>query len=307
MNALGDAWRHGAAWLAVTGFVTRVTTRGSREYVPPAERVAVFDDDGTLWPERPLPIQWDFLTQCFAEETKQHPHLLRQEPWRAAAAGDLAWFADAEAFHLRGDGTRVRLVTGAAHGAFDGMDVAAYAEQAALFLPPAAHPVLHRPYLHCGYAPMRGLMRYLRSHDFSVYIATGGDREFARPLLARLFDIPPEHVIGAATGLRYLDDGARIVTGDEPALADDPADKPVRVWRALGRRPILTAGNSNGDIPLLRFTGGGGPALRLLVDHDDAEREFSYADGAEDALAHAGTEGWTVVSMREDWARVFDA
>ncbi|GIG70456.1 haloacid dehalogenase-like hydrolase [Phytomonospora endophytica] len=305
MNTLGNGWRHGVAWLAITGFVTRVTTPGSREFVEPELRVAAFDSDGTLWCEKPLPVQLDFLTRRFVERAKQDPSVRGRQPWRAAAENDLTWFGEAVARHYRGDDTDLSTVAEAVGTAFDGVDVGAFADEVALFLSSAAHPVLQRPYLHCGYPPMRELLRYLDSNAFTCYIAAGGDRDFARPLAARLHGVPPERVVGGTSGVRYRDDGRRLCKEGMEFL-DEGAKKPGRFWSRVGRRPILTVGNSNGDIPLLRFTGGEGlPALRLLVDHDDAAREFSYTVGAEDALAHANTEGWTLISVRDDWDTVF--
>jgi len=306
MNTLGNGWRHGVAWLAITGFVTRVTTPGSREFVEPALRVAAFDSDGTLWCEKPLPIQLDFLIRRFVERAKQDPSVREKQPWRAAAENDLAWFGEAVARHYRGDDTDLSTVADAVGAAFDGVDVAAYADEVSLFLSTAAHPVLHRPYLHCAYPPMRELLRYLESHGFTCYIAAGGDRDLVRPVAERLYGVPPERVVGGAAGLHYRDGDRRFVCKDRMEFHDDGPEKPVRFWSRVGRRPILTVGNANGDIPLLRFTGGEGlPALRLLVDHDDVTREFAYTVGAELALSHAGAEGWTLISMRDDWDTVF--
>ncbi|MEV0648508.1 HAD family hydrolase [Phytomonospora sp. NPDC050363] len=305
MNTLGNGWRHGVAWLAVTGFVTRVTTPGSREFVEPAERVAAFDTDGTLWCEKPLPIQHDFLIRRFVERAKRDPSVRDKQPWRAAAENDLSWFGEAMARHYRGDDTDLKTLAHATGGTFEGTDVAQFTDEVSLFLSSAAHPVLRRPYLHCAYAPMVELRRYLEAGGFTCYLASGGDRDFVRPLADRFYGFPPERVVGGSLGLRYRDEG-HAVGKDHLDFFDDGRDKPARFWARVGRRPILTVGNSNGDIPLLRFTGGPRlPALRLLVDHDDGEREFSYSVGAEDALSRAGAEGWTLVSMRDDWATVF--
>ncbi|HEY1177196.1 MAG TPA: hypothetical protein VGF17_13650 [Phytomonospora sp.] len=167
MNTLGNGWRHGVAWLAITGFVTRVTTPGSREFVEPERRVAAFDGDGTLWCEKPLPMQLDFLTRRFVERAKRDPAVREKQPWRAAAGNDLAWFGEAVARHYRGADTDLSTVADAVGTAFGGADAAAFADEVALFLSSAAHPVLQRPYLHCGYPPMRELLRYLASSGFT--------------------------------------------------------------------------------------------------------------------------------------------
>jgi hypothetical protein len=152
------------------------------------------------------------------------------------------------------------------------------------------------------------LLRYLEANGFTNYIASGGDRDFMRPITQEIYGIPPERVVGSSNALRYVEDdhGGSVVYQAEPDVFDDGPTKPVRIWSRVGRRPILAVGNSNGDVPMLRFAGGPSrPALRLLVLHDDPEREFDYVAGAEEALEHAESAGWTVVSVKDDWASVF--
>jgi hypothetical protein len=152
------------------------------------------------------------------------------------------------------------------------------------------------------------LLRYLEGHGFTCFIASGGSRDFMRAITGEIYDIPPERVVGSSNGLQYVDDehGGSLEYLAEPDVFDDGPAKPVRIWSRIGRRPLLAGGNSNGDIPMLAWAGGSDrPALRLLVLHDDAEREFDYVRGAEKALARAKAEGWTVVSVKEDWATVF--
>jgi hypothetical protein len=152
------------------------------------------------------------------------------------------------------------------------------------------------------------LLRFLESHGFTCFIASGGSRDFMRVITGELYGIPPERVVGSSFGLRYADDehGGSLAYLAEPDVFDDGPTKPVRIWSRIGRRPILAAGNSNGDVPMLRYAGGRSrPALRVLVAHDDAEREFAYTAGAEQALERAGAEGWAVVSVKDDWATVF--
>ena len=172
----------------------------------------------------------------------------------------------------------------------------------------ASHPTLGRPYLSCGFVPMIELLRYLEANGFSTYIASGGDRDFMRPFAEGLYGIPPERIIGSALGLDF--DQAGDVTGllykSSIEFFDDGPTKRVRIWSRLGRRPLVAVGNSNGDIEMLRFARSSErDALRLLLRHDDAERESAYDAGAEDALGRAAERGWTVVSMRDDWTRVF--
>ncbi|HET7666583.1 MAG TPA: HAD family hydrolase, partial [Mycobacterium sp.] len=164
----------------------------------------------------------------------------------------------------------------------------------------AVHPTLKRPYTACGYRPMVELLRYLEARAFTCYIVSGGGRDFMRPVTSALYGIPPERVVGSSVGLVYRD--GELTTTAQPEFLDDGPMKPVRLWGRIGRRPILAAGNSNGDIEMLEFTRG----LRLLVLHDDAEREFDYTAGAEKARELAAAENWTVVSVRDDWATVFN-
>ena len=169
-------------------------------------------------------------------------------------------------------------------------------------------PTLGRAYHECGFAPMIELLQYLEANGFTNYIASGGDRDFMRPVTEEIYGIPPERVVGSSNALRYLDDehGGSVAYAADPDVFDDGPVKPVRIWSRIGRRPILAGGNSNGDVPMLRYTGGKGrPALRLLVLHDDAEREFDYTAGAEQSLEEAAKHGWTVVSVKNDWSTVF--
>jgi hypothetical protein len=173
------------------------------------------------------------------------------------------------------------------------------------FFDDATHPTLGRPYTACGYPPMVELLRYLEANGFTNYIVSGGGRDFMRPVTESLYGIPPERVVGSSVGLVYRD--GSLFTTDQPEFLDDGPIKPVRLWSRIGRRPIFAAGNSNGDIEMLEFSrASDGPSLQLLVLHDDAEREFDYVTGAEKALELAASQGWTVASMRDDWATVFD-
>ena len=183
-----------------------------------------------------------------------------------------------------------------------------YLAAAAAFLDKAPHPTLGRRLRDCWYVPMVELLRYLEANGFTCFIASGGSRDFMRAVTGELYGIPPERVVGSSNGLEYTDDdhGGSLAYLAQPDVFDDGPVKPVRIWSRIGRRPILAGGNSNGDVPMLRFAGRQGrPALRLLVLHDDPEREFAYVKGAEQALERARAEGWTVVSVKDDWATVF--
>ncbi len=301
-------WNDTPTRRAIVDFVQAVSTEDSPGFVAPAERVAVFDNDGTLWSEKPVPIQLDFTLFRMAELAGQDPSLAERQPYRAAVERDFRWLDQAIVKHYHGDDADLGLLMGAVESAFEGMEVEAFGAEVMAWLTTASHPVLRRQYLACGFAPMVELLRYLEANGFSTYVASGGDRDFMRPFAHRIYGIPPERVIGSALGLDFDDrgDDTRLVYKSKVEFFDDGPTKPVRIWSRVGYRPLVTGGNSNGDIPMMRFARTGGrEALRLLVLHDDADREFAYTTGAEDALDRAKTHGWTVVSMKEDWSAVF--
>ncbi|HEX3711704.1 MAG TPA: HAD family hydrolase [Trebonia sp.] len=304
------SWRDTPTRHAVEEFVQAAAKDGGDRFVAPAERVAVFDNDGTLWSEKPVPVQVDFTLSRMAEQAAADPSLRLQQAYQAAATRDYAWLGEVVVRHYHGDDSGLRELQGAVESAFDGMSVEDYAGLVTDWLGAAEHPVLHRPYLSCGYLPMMELLRYLEANGFTVYIASGGDRDFMRPFADTVYGIPPERVIGSALGLDFDDgeDDTRLLYKSKIEFFDDGPAKPMRIWSRTGRRPLVAGGNSNGDIPMLRFvrTGERG-ALRLLVLHDDAGREFDYTAGAEDALDRARAPGWTVISMKDDWETVFAA
>ena len=293
-----ESWTDGPTKSAIVDFVGRVITEGP-DYVSPEERVAVFDNDGTLWCEKPMYIQLDFLLRRFKEQAEADPSLRNQQPYKAAYSGDLQWLGDAVTKHYQGDDTDLKPLMGAILKAHHEITVEEHAGRVNAFFTEAKHPTLGRPYTSCGYAPMVQLLRYLEANGFTCYIVSGGGRDFMRPVTGALYGIPPERVVGSSVGLVYRD--GNLYTTDQPEFLDDGPVKPARLWSRIGRQPILAAGNSNGDIEMLEFTRG----LRLLVLHDDSDREFDYTAGAERSLEQAARDQWTVVSMRNDWATVF--
>jgi phosphoserine phosphatase len=302
------SWNDGAALAAIRDFVARVTAEGSPEFLPVTERVAVFGNDGTLWCEKPMPIELGFILQRLAAMAEQDPALRERQPWKAAYERDYAWLGGVLAEHYAGDDSNVRLLAGGILAAYAGISVEDFEAQSDAFLRTAQHPTLGRRYLDCAYAPMVELLAYLTANGFTNYIASGGDRDFMRPVTEEIYGIPSERVIGSSNALRYTDDehGGTVSYAAEMDVFDDGPIKPVRIWSRIGRRPILAAGNSNGDIPMLQYAGGKGrPALRLLVLHDDNEREFDYTAGAETSLEQAAAKSWTVVSVKNDWSTVF--
>jgi phosphoserine phosphatase len=297
------SWHDGPTKTTIIEFVEAVN-----DSVPPEERVAVFDNDGTLWCEKPMPVELGFILERLAEMAEHDASLRERQPWKAAHEKDYAWLGGAITKHYHGDDSDVKLLMGGILQAFAGMAVETYASAAEAFLREAQHPTLGRTLRDCGYAPMVELLRYLEDNGFTTFIASGGDRDFMRPVTHEIYGIPSERVVGSSTALRYEEDehGGTVVYQAQMDVFDDGPVKPVRIWSRIGRRPLVAVGNSNGDVEMLQFAGGPSrPALRLLVRHDDAEREFDYVAGAERALEQAEAQGWTVVSVKNDWATVF--
>jgi len=301
------SWTDGLTRSAIVDFVSRVTTDGP-ECVAPEARIAVFDNDGTLWCEKPMYIQLDFIARRLAENAGTEPTLAAQQPYKAALSGDLRWFGAAITKHYQGDDTDLKVLAGAVLSLHESMTVEEHAALIAHFFAEAKHPTLGRPYPECTYRPMVELLRYLEDNGFTCYIVSGGGRDFMRSITSAIYGIPPERVVGSAQGLRFESQNGNGNLLIKPALdiVDDGPEKPVRIWSRIGGRPILAAGNSNGDDEMLMFAGTPTtPSLRLLVLHDDAEREFDYTAGAERALDHARLFGWTIVSIKDDWTTVF--
>jgi hypothetical protein len=303
-----SSWNDTATCHAIVQYVESVTRDGGPSYVPPAERIAVFDNDGTLWAEKPMPIQMDFTLRRMAELAEQDPVLRERQPWKAAYEKDLHWLGAVMVKHYQGDDSDLRLLMEEVPRTFAAMSVDAYQANVAAFFESANHPTLGRPYRACGYRPMVELLRYLEANGFTPYIASGGDRDFMRTIASALYDIPPERVIGSTQAIEYQEreDGTDILYKAQMEFFDDGPEKPDRIWSRIGRRPLVAGGNPNGVVPMLRFARTPArPALRLLLLHDDAEREFAYVAGAELALERARARGWTVISIKNDWATVF--
>jgi phosphoserine phosphatase len=302
------SWNDTPTRQAIVEFVEHVTREASPDYLDIPDRIAVFDNDGTLWCEKPMPIELGFILVRLAEMAEMDSSLRDRQPWRAARENDLAWLGQVITSHYHGDDRDVKVLMGGIVRAFAGMSVEEYARAADAFLRGGRHPTIDRALRNCGYLPMIELLRYLEANGFTTFIASGGDRDFMRPVTDEIYGIPAERVIGSSNALRYRQDetGGNLVYVDEPDVFDDGDTKPVRIWSRVGRRPVVAAGNSNGDIPMLHYAGGASRrGLRLLLLHDDPDREFDYTAGAEKSLERASDEGWTVVSIKNDWEAVF--
>ena len=301
------SWRDTRATQAIVEFVDQVTREGGSGYLPPSERIAVFDNDGTLWCEKPIQIEIGFILQQLAGMAEADASLRTRQPWKAARERDYRWLGNAITKHYAGDDSDVKVLMAGMLRAFAGMTVEEYAVLADEFLH-GRHQTIDRKFRECGYLPMIELLRYLEANGFSTFIASGGDRDFMRPVTDEIYGVPAERVIGSSNALTYQEDehGGTLVYLEKADVFDDGPTKPVRIWSRIGRRPIVAGGNSNGDIPMLHYSRGpSGQGLRLLILHDDPEREFDYTAGAEQSLERAQNDDWTVVSIKNDWATVF--
>jgi phosphoserine phosphatase len=283
-------WNDGPAKTAILEFVRSVTTRGTT-FVSPAERIAVFDNDGTLWCEQPMYIQADFVFRRFKEMVRQDPERAREQPYKAVVEGDTEWLRDIYA--------HVPEVIKGVTEAFAGITTEAFDAAVREFFASATHPTLGVPYTQVAYRPMRELIELLKANDFQVYICSAGGRDFVRAVCEEVYGLPRDHVIGSAATLEYRDDDLYRTVGVEQPIADGPG-KVIHIWARTGRKPLLAGGNADGDAEMLESA-----RFALLVHHDDARREFAYDAGAERVLAEAKERGWTVISVKEDFATVF--
>ena len=296
------SWNDTGPKRAIIAFVDNVTTPGSPGYVPPAERIATFDNDGTLWAEQPVYFQFLYIADRVKALAPQHAEWQTEEPFASLLKGD---FQRA----LAGGESAVVKLLAATHA---GMTTDEFAATVSDWITTANHPGTGRLLTDMVYQPMLELLAYLRANDFKTYIVSGGGIEFMRPWAERVYGIPPEQVIGSSGGLAYEIREGKPVIVKTPGivLIDDKAGKPVGIQRHIGRRPIAAFGNSDGDLQMLQWTmAGSGSRFALYVHHTDAEREWAY-----DRKSHIGkldlgldearAKGWTVVDMKRDWSRI---
>jgi hypothetical protein len=298
-----QSWNEGPAKQAIVTFVERVTKEGSPDFVPVSERIATFDNDGTLWVERPMYVQVMFLADRLRALAPRHPEWQTKEPFAAFLKGDLKSVAAA------GEAGVAELMA-ATHS---GMTTDEFSKVVSDWIATAKHPTTNKLYTEMVYQPMLELLKFLRSHGFKTFIVSGGGIEFMRPWSERVYGIPPEQVIGTAGGLKYelRRDSPTILKLPVLVLNDDKEGKPVGIQRHIGRRPIAAFGNSDGDFQMLEWTtSGAGPRLGVIVHHDDADREWAYDRSShigrlERGLDEGPRRGWTIVSMKRDWKQIF--
>ena len=298
------SWNDGPAKQSIVAFVAKVTKKGSPEFVPPAERIATFDNDGTLYAEQPMYFQLIFALDRVKTLAPQHPEWKDKEPFASVLKGDL------KGALAGGEKAMVDIVM-ATHA---GMTTEEFEKIVKDWLATARHPKFKRPYTDLVYQPMVELLAYLRANGFKTMIVSAGGTEFMRPWTEKAYGIPPEQVFGSTIKTKYeMRDGKPVLVRlPEIDFIDDKAGKPVGINKYIGRQPIAAFGNSDGDQQMLEWTqGGSGARLMMLVHHDDAVREWAY--GAEskigtfsDALmAEAKAKKWTVISMKNEWKRIF--
>jgi len=297
------SWIDGDAKQEILDFVARVTDPASSEFVPEAERIATFDNDGTLWAEQPLYFQLFFAIDRVKALAPEHPEWKTQQPFKAVIEDDL------EALVASGKRGLLELVM-ATHA---GMTTDEFERIATAWLDTTVHPTSGRPFTDMVYQPMLEVLDYLRAHGFKTYIVSAGGIEFMRPWTEEVYGIPPEQVVGSSikTSFEIRDNGSVLMRLPEIDFIDDKAAKPVAINSHIGRRPIAAFGNSDGDLQMLQYaTGGDNPGFALLVHHDDAEREWAYDREShigrlDKGLDEADARGWTVVSMQDDWRMIF--
>lgn len=299
------SWNDSAARQAIAAFVEKTTRPGSPDWVPVDERIAVFDNDGTLWAEQPIYVQATFIFDRIQTLADRHPEWRDQEPFASVLRGDTK-------AALSGGERAVLEMAMATHA---GLTSNAFEEIVSRWITHARHPRTGRLYTEMVYQPMLELLAFLRDHGFKTYVVSGGGTEFMRAFSQRVYGVPPEQVIGSTIRTRYeVRDGHGVLLRlPEIEFVDDGAGKPVGIQRHIGRRPRLAFGNSDGDFEMLEWTTTGpGPRLGLLVHHTDAEREWAYARDSHVGRLRRGLDeapgrGWVVVDMKRDWNRVFPA
>ena len=298
------SWNDGAAKSSIANFVARVTTQGGPDFVPPDQRIATFDNDGTLWIEQPMYVQFAFILDRVKALAPQTPTWKTKQPFKAVLDGDM------KALAASGEKGLVELMA-VTHA---GMTVDEFTKIVTEWLATARQPKFKRPYTELIYQPMLEVLAYLRANGFKTFIVSGGGIEFMRPWTEKIYGIPPEQVVGSSIKTRFerRDGQPGLFRLPQINFIDDKAGKPVGINEHIGRRPIAAFGNSDGDLQMLQWTtmSGSGARFGLIVHHTDAEREYAYdrkshVGKLDLALDAAAVNKWTLADMKKDWKRVF--
>ncbi len=297
------SWNDGATKQAIVSFVEHLTSEDGKDYVPPAERIAVFDNDGTLWSEKPFYFQLAFALDRVKTLAPKHPEWQEKQPFKAVLEGDIKTV-------LAGGEHALLKIVMATHA---GTTTAEFEQIVAEWINSARHPETHRLYTEMVFQPMLELLAYLRANEFKTYIVSGGGIEFMRPWAERVYGIPPEQVIGSSIKVKFelRDSEPVLVRLPEIDFIDDKAGKPVGIHKFIGRRPVLAFGNSDGDLQMLQWAAAGkGLCFLGLVHHTDAGREWAYdressVGHLDHALTEARSRNWTIVDMKRDWRIIY--
>jgi hypothetical protein len=296
------SWNDGASKKAITSFVAKVTTAGD-DFVPPAERIAVFDNDGTLWSEQPMYFQAFFIFDRIKALAPQHPEWMDQEPFASVLKGDVK-------SALAGGEKALIEMAMATHA---GMTSDEFEKIVSGWISTAKHPKTGRLYTRMVYQPMLEVLAYLRANGFKTFIVSGGGIEFMRPWAENVYGVPPEQVVGSSIKTKYeVRDGKPVIVRlPDLNFIDDKEGKPIGIHQHIGRRPLMAFGNSDGDFQMLEWTtSGSGPRFGMIIHHTDAEREFAYDRESHIGKLAKGLDegpklGWSIVSMKDDWKTVF--
>lgn len=291
------SWNDGQSKQAIIAFVEKTTTEGSQDFIPVSERIATFDNDGTLWSEKPLYFQLFFSLDRIKALAPEHPEWKDKEPFASLLKGDV------QGALKEGDKALIEIVM-ATHA---GMTTEVFEDLVKQWIATARHPETKLLYTEMVYQPMLELLAYLRANGFKTFIVSGGGIEFMRPWTEKIYGIPPEQVVGSSVKTKFVmqENGPVLLREAEIDFIDDKAGKPVGINEHIGRRPVAAFGNSDGDLQMLQWTTAGkGARFALVVHHTDADREWAYDHGAEKALAAAQANGWVVVDMKQDWKTI---
>lgn len=302
VHATGDplpSWNDGEVKQSIVEFVARVTTENSLDFVPVADRIATFDNDGTLWAEQPV-VQGMFVLGKLQAMAAADPSLTQRQPFQAALEGDVEYFKQA------GEAAIMELLT-ATHS---NMTQEQFQQEVQQFFATGIHPTLNLPYTKVTYKPMVELLEYLRANQFQTWICSGGGIDFMRVFSELLYGIPPEQVIGSSGKEEFIQQDGKFVIWRLPEILriNDQAGKPIGIDLHIGKRPVFAAGNerTGGDIAMLTYAQGRpGASFQLLINHDDAQREFAYQEANNASLNAAQANGWHIVSMQKDWKTIF--